>query len=128
MLGDCEQILFLFIFGHFYQCQNQFLLNLVENNFWEYNCKPFKESSLKAFTNIVNANFTNDVKWIWKKIWNKLKIFEKKWKKKVTSAPPSNWPWFEHFDNISFGTTKINGVLNVINQGVCVMHLKINEC
>jgi hypothetical protein len=49
-------------------------------------------------------------------------------KRKVTSAPPSNWPWFEHFDNIFFGTTKLNGVLNVTNQGVCVMHLETNEC
>jgi len=27
-----------------------------------------------------------------------------------------------------FGTTKINGVLNAINQGVCVMHLEMDEC
>jgi hypothetical protein len=43
---------------------------------------------------------------------------EKK-KKKVTSAFPSNWPWFEHFDNIFFGVVKISGIPNAIYQGVC---------
>jgi hypothetical protein len=68
---------------------------------------------------------------MWHEIESKFETngkFLKKMKRKVTSAPPSNWPWFEHFDNIFFGTTKLNGVLNVTNQGVCVMHLETNEC
>ncbi len=51
MLEDCEQIL-VFLF----------LLGLVENNCWEYNRKPFKKNNWKAFTNVVNENFPNDVK------------------------------------------------------------------
>jgi hypothetical protein len=51
MLEDCEQIL-VFLF----------LLGLVENNCWEYNHKPFKKNNWKAFTNVVNENFPNDVK------------------------------------------------------------------
>jgi hypothetical protein len=38
-----------------------YLLDLVETKYWEYNCKPFKESNWKSFTNAVNASFTNDV-------------------------------------------------------------------
>jgi hypothetical protein len=37
------------------------LLHLVENKYWEYNCKPSKESNWKAFANVVHANFPNDV-------------------------------------------------------------------
>jgi hypothetical protein len=39
------------------------LLDLVETKYWEYNCKPFKESKWKSFTDVVNASFTNDVQW-----------------------------------------------------------------
>jgi hypothetical protein len=48
---------------------------------------------------------------------------EKK-KTEVIGAPPSDWPWFEGFDNIFFGTAKINGILNAIDQGVCMMNSK----
>jgi hypothetical protein len=54
------------------------------------------------------------------------KIYKTKKKKtKVIGAPPFDWPWFEHFDNIFSGTTKINGVPNVIDQGVHVMNFEI---
>jgi hypothetical protein len=43
--------------------------------------------------------------------------FEKK-KTQVTSAPPLDWPWYEEFDHMFGGTTKINGVPNAIDQGV----------
>jgi hypothetical protein len=67
------------------------LLDVVENKYWEYNCKPFKEGNWKTFTNIVNVNFSNDVWWNWKQVrdkWNKMKkIYETKKKKtKVISA------------------------------------------
>jgi len=50
MSGDYEQI-FVFLF----------LLDLVKNNYQEYNYKLFKESNWKSFTTIVNTNFPNDV-------------------------------------------------------------------
>jgi len=37
------------------------LLNIVKNKYWEYNHKPFKENNWKAFTNVMNASFLNDV-------------------------------------------------------------------
>jgi hypothetical protein len=53
------------------------------------------------------------------------KIYEIEKKKiEVIGAPPSDWPWFEGFDNIFFGTAKINGILNAIDQGVRVMNSK----
>jgi hypothetical protein len=33
----------------------------MENKYWEYNYKPFKENNWKAFTNAMNASFLNDV-------------------------------------------------------------------
>jgi hypothetical protein len=55
------------------------------------------------------------------------KTYETKKKKKteVIGVPPSNYPWFDCFDNIFFGTTKINGIPNTIDQGVCVMNFEI---
>jgi hypothetical protein len=53
------------------------------------------------------------------------KIFKiKKKKTEVISAPPFNWPWFEGFDQKNSGTAKINGIVNAINQGVCVMNFE----
>jgi hypothetical protein len=53
------------------------------------------------------------------------KIFEiKKKKTEVIGAPPSNWLWFEGFDNILSCTAKINGIVSAINQGVHVMNSK----
>jgi len=43
----------------------------------------------------------------------------------VIAALPLDWPWFERFDNIFFSTTKINGILNVIDQGVHLMNFEI---
>jgi hypothetical protein len=55
-----------------------------------------------------------------------MKIYEIKKKKiEVTSTPPSYWPWFECFNNNFYGTTKISGILNAINQGVHVMNFEI---
>ncbi len=43
------------------------------------------------------------------------KIYETKENKiKVIGAPPSNQPWFEHFDNIFSNIAKINDIPNVI--------------
>ncbi len=50
---------------------------------------------------------------------------KKEKKIEITGAPPSNWPWFDRFDNIYFCTDKINGIPNAINQGVCVMNFEI---
>jgi hypothetical protein len=64
-----------------------------------------------------------DVQWSWKQVcdkWSKMKDkyeFEKK-KTQVTSAPSLDWPWYEEFDHMFGGTTKINGVPNAIDQGV----------
>ncbi len=76
------------------------MLDLVENKYWEYNHKPLKESNKKAFTDVMNANFPNDVQRNWKQVRNKLNKMKniykiKKKKIEVTSAPPSDWPWFE---------------------------------
>jgi len=35
---------------------------------------------------------------------------------------PSNWPWFEIFDQMFGGTTKINGIPNAIDQGMHNLH------
>jgi hypothetical protein len=37
------------------------MFDLIENKYWEYNCKPFKENNWKAFIDVVNASFLNDV-------------------------------------------------------------------
>ncbi len=45
----------------------QFLiLDLIENKYWEYNCKPLKENNWKAFVDVMNASFFNDVQQNWK--------------------------------------------------------------
>jgi hypothetical protein len=49
----------------------------------------------------------------------------------IASASTSNWPWFEHFDNIFFGIGKISGIFNAIDQGVHVMNSEtkvVNVC
>jgi hypothetical protein len=46
-------------------------------------------------------------------------------KTKVIGAPPFDWPWFEHFDNIFSNTVKINCIPNATNQGVGVMNSEI---
>ncbi len=66
---------------------------------------------------------------------NKMKIYETKKniyeieKKKIEliGTPSSNWPWFEHFDNI-FGIIKISGIPNAKDQGVSVINFKTSEC
>jgi hypothetical protein len=44
----------------------------------------------------------------------------------VIGASPSDWPWFERFDQMFIemfgGTTKINGIANAIDQGVQNLH------
>jgi hypothetical protein len=58
--------------------------------------------------------------WSWKQVcdkWNKMKDkyeIEKK-KIEVTSASPSDWPWFEIFEQMFGSTTKINGIPNAID-------------
>jgi hypothetical protein len=73
------------------------LLKIVKNKYWEYNCKPFKESNWKTFKDVVNAIFLNDVVRNWKQVqdkWNKMKkIYEiEKKKTEVIGAFPSYWP------------------------------------
>jgi hypothetical protein len=46
---------------------------------------------------------------------------EKK-KTQVTSASPSNWPWFERFDQMFGSIAKINGICNAIDNGVQNLH------
>ncbi len=46
--------------------------------------------------------------------------FEKK-KTQVTNAPPLDWLWYEKFDHMFGGTSKINGVPNAIDQR-CVFY------
>jgi DNA polymerase IIIc chi subunit len=74
MLGDHGQMLS-------FLC----LLDLVENKYWEYSHKPFKESNKKAFTDVVNAIFSNDMQQNLKQArdkWNKMKkIYETNKKK-----------------------------------------------
>ncbi len=54
------------------------------------------------------------------------KIYETKKKKiEAIGAPPSNQPWFEHFDNIFSNIAKISDIPNVINLGVHVMNSNI---
>jgi hypothetical protein len=45
-------------------------------------------------------------------------------KKKIQAiaASPSDWPWFEIFDQMFGSTTKINGIPNAIDQGVQNLH------
>jgi hypothetical protein len=48
----------------------------VENKYYEYNYKSFKENDWKALTDVVNVNFPSDVWWNWKQVqdkWNKMK-------------------------------------------------------
>ncbi len=56
--------------------------------------------------------------------WNKItdKYETKKKKIQVTGASPSNWPWFEKFDQMFGGRSKINGIPNAIDQGVHNLH------
>jgi hypothetical protein len=51
----------------------------------------------------MNVSFSNDVQWNWNKIKTReTKIYKIEKKIEVTSAPPFNWPWFEHFYIIFF--------------------------
>jgi hypothetical protein len=43
-------------------------------------------------------------------------------KSQVTSASPSNWPWFERFDWMFGNIAKINGIPNAIDKGVQNLH------
>ncbi len=99
----------------------------MENKYWEYNCKPFKEGNWKTFVNVVNASFPNDVRWNWKQVqdkWNKMKkICEiKKEEDSSNWCNSISWPWFDHFDNVFSSTAKINGIPNAIDQGMHVMN------
>ncbi len=100
----------------------------MENKHWKYNRKPFKEGNWKAFTDVVDASFPNDVEWNWIQVqnkWNKMKKIYEIEKKKIKVIGASNQPWFEHFNNIFFGIAKINGIHNAIEQGVRVMNFEI---
>jgi hypothetical protein len=59
----------------------------------------------------------------WSKMKDKYKIEKKK--TLVTSASPFYWPWFERFDQMFGGTTNINGILNAIDQGMCIIYIHI---
>jgi hypothetical protein len=51
------------------------LLNLVKNKYWECNRKSFNESNWKAFIDVMNVSFPNDVQQDWNKVrdkWNKM--------------------------------------------------------
>jgi hypothetical protein len=39
----------------------------------------------------------------------------------VIGIQPSLWAWYEHFHNILGGTTKMNGVIGGIDQGVWLL-------
>jgi len=58
--------------------------------------------------------------WSWKQVcdkWSKVKDkyeIEKK-KMQMTGASLFDWPWFERFDQMFGGTTKINGIPNAID-------------
>jgi hypothetical protein len=52
---------------------------------------------------------------------NKYEI--KKKKIQVNGASPSNWQWFERFDQIFIGTSKINGIPNAIDHRVHNLHI-----
>ncbi len=56
--------------------------------------------------------------------WNKMKDKYETEKKKtqVIGASPSDWPWFERFDQMFGGTTEINGIPNAIDHGVQNLH------
>jgi hypothetical protein len=51
---------------------------------------------------------------------------QKKKKTQVIGASPSDWPWFERFDQMFIemfgGTAKINGIPNEIDQVVQNLH------
>jgi hypothetical protein len=49
--------------------------------------------------------------------------YEEKLKQEEIGAPPSTWtPWYEIFNNIFGGTTKIDGVPHGVDQGVRLQH------
>ncbi len=103
------------------------MLDLAENKYWEYNCKPFKEGNWKTFVDVVNASFPNDVRWNWKQIqdkWNKMKkIYEIKKKKiQVTGAVPSVGHGLIILTTFFSSIAKINGIPKAIDQGVHVMN------
>lgn len=56
--------------------------------------------------------------------WRRFMKYRKK-KIEATRAPSLDWPWFEHLNDIFSNSTKINGVFNVTNKGVHMMHLDI---
>jgi hypothetical protein len=63
----------------------------------------------------------------WKQVcdkWSKMKDKYETEKKKtqVIGASPSNWPWFERFDQMFGSITKINGIPNAIDKGVQNLH------
>ncbi len=50
---------------------------IVENKYWKYNHKSFKESNWKTFTDVVNEKFSNDVRQNWKQVSDKCNIMKK---------------------------------------------------
>jgi hypothetical protein len=99
--------------------QFQFLLHICEETFWEYNWKSFREANWKDFIEQLNAHFLG-VHQSWKQVHDKCSKITDKYeteKKKIQliGASPFDWPWFESFDQMFGGTTKINGIPNAIN-------------
>jgi len=55
--------------------QFQFLIDIYEEKYWKYNCKPFKKANCKEFMKQLNMHFSN-IQQSWKQMqnkWNKMK-------------------------------------------------------
>ncbi len=56
---------------------------------------------------------------------NVRKYHEKHEAYNVTSVIPSSWSWYEHFQNILGGTTKMNSAIGDIDQAVHLIQLQV---
>jgi hypothetical protein len=74
-----------------------------------------KKQNWEAFAIAMSTHFPIDVQCTWGQFRDKFNKMSDKYnveKKKtdLTSAPPLYWPWYERFDCLFVGTTKIVGI------------------
>jgi hypothetical protein len=92
--------------------------------------KPMKKQNWDSFAIAMNIHFPSDVQCTWGQCRDKFNNMNNKYnvvKKKtdITIALPLDWPWYERFDCLFGGTTKIVGIPPGVDQGVRTIHKEI---
>jgi hypothetical protein len=106
------------------------LLGLWEEMCFEYNRSPMSPKNWEDILSKLAGGFLGQVHRSWKAYRDKIAKMKTIYRHQKTlasqsSAPPSEWKYFERFDYILSGTAKASDIPGGIDQGVPTAHVEI---